>query len=314
MAAMELAISVAQSVVILFGLGAVGFAVVARKTVPEQTFATLVPFALDIALPSLVLVEIAEKLDPQANPNWHLFPFWMVGFYGVSFAFAWLTSHWAKPENRRDFIGSLLYHNAIFFPLVIIKGSYGHASNLVPLLFLLTMVSPPLVFSTYPLIWGKRGQPIAWSKIINPVLIAAGIGLALKLSGAVPHVPAPVKSIMVMLAGLAIPLLMLIMGGNVYVDFRKKLGFAYGELGKYLLLKLLVFPMVVLGLLLLLRPDSDLAFLLFLQSAVPALSAVPIFAERCGGNRHLCNQLLVGGFIASVVTLPIMLRVFDSVY
>jgi malate permease and related proteins len=74
--------------------------------------------------------------------------------------------------------------------------------------------------------------------------------------------------------------------------------------------KNLVFPLVFMGILVLVHPDFTLALIVILEAAVPPVTAIPIFAERSGGNRALASQLVVASFVASIVTIPLILLLF----
>ena len=56
------------------------------------------------------------------------------------------------------------------------------------------------------------------------------------------------------------------------------------------------------------------ALIVLLQAAVPPVTAVPLVTERSGGNRRIVNQYMVGSFIISLVTIPIMIAIFDKLF
>jgi predicted permease len=107
---------------------------------------------------------------------------------------------------------------------------------------------------------------------------------------------------------------MLILGGNVYNDFmysqKGKRRFDTGEIIKFVLMKNVLFPLVCIGLLVLLKPDFTIAFIIMLQAAVPPITAVTIFAERCGGNRAMTSQYIVGSFVFSLISIPAVVYLF----
>ena len=126
------------------------------------------------------------------------------------------------------------------------------------------------------------------------------------LVGIQDYLPTFVISIFQMLGGMALPLLMLILGGNIYRDFRGKGRVYIIEVVKFVFLKNIVYPLVFIGLLFLLKPNFGVSLIIFLQSAVPPITAVPILTERAGGDRNIARQFVVGSFIFSIVTLPLM--------
>lgn len=121
-----------------------------------------------------------------------------------------------------------------------------------------------------------------------------------------------------MVGAMATPLFMLILGGNIYYDFMYRVEgqkrFDIREVVKFVIIKNLVFPLVFMGLLVWLRPDTSTAFIIILQAAVPPITAIPIFTERLGGNRAIASQFIVGSFIFSVISIPAVIYLFSRFF
>ena len=64
---------------------------------------------------------------------------------------------------------------------------------------------------------------------------------------------------------MTIPLLMIILGGNIYLDFQNKGQLQFAEIVKFVIIKNLAFPLVFLGMLLIVRPSYHIALLIMLQ-------------------------------------------------
>jgi malate permease and related proteins len=104
---------------------------------------------------------------------------------------------------------------------------------------------------------------------------------------------------------------MLVIGGSLSIDFQRKGRIYSSEILKFVLIKNLLFPVVMLGVLLVIRPSYQIGLLLMLQSAVPPVTALPIFTKRVGGNESIVNQFLVGSFIGSLVSIPLVISLFS---
>lgn len=109
---------------------------------------------------------------------------------------------------------------------------------------------------------------------------------------------------------MTVPLLMLVIGGSLSLDFQRKGKIYSGEIAKFVLIKNLLFPLIFLGVLLIIRPSYQIALLLILQSAVPPVTALPIFMKRVGGNESIVNQFLLASFIGSLVSIPLIISLF----
>jgi predicted permease len=121
-----------------------------------------------------------------------------------------------------------------------------------------------------------------------------------------------------MVGAIATPLIMLILGGNIYNDFMYKTDngrrWYISEVVKFILVKNVVFPFVFLGLLVWLHPDPTIALIVMLEAAVPPITAIPIFAERCGGNRQISSQFVVASFVFSISSVPAFLYLFSRFF
>lgn len=312
---MDILLITFQSVGALLGIGIFGFWIIAKKVLPENLLGFLSTLAIDIALPCLVVVNILVDFSPEKYPDWWELPLWWVLFSIIALTLTLLTMFFSKKETRREFGMSLYYQNGIFFPLIIITGLFGKDAPYIPQLFLFIFLQPSLVFGTYHLFFGKQAGNVNWKKMLNPVLIATLLALTIRLLGLQIYLPGFVINIFQMLGAMSLPLLMIILGGNIYVDFKRKGKFDIVETTKFALTKNIIFPLVFIGILIIIRPlvqlDYGVALILILQSAVPPITAIPVFTERCGGNRTISGHFIVASFIFSIISIPVVLYLFN---
>lgn len=309
-----------EAVAALLGIGILGFWIIGRRHLPANALGLLTSIAIDIALPSIVLANIITDFFPQDYPGWWNLPLWWLGFSFVAIALSLLASLMAKKETRGEFAMSLFFQNGIFFPLIVIAGIVTDSGALLVQLFLFIFLQPSLVFSTYPLFFRDKLQEtkLRWIRIVNPVLVMTVIGIFIVLVGVRDYVPPFLVTIVTMIGAMAIPLFMLILGGNVYNDFMyqgkegKKIYAA--EVIKFTLVKNLLFPLVFLGLLILIRPEDSVALIIILQAAAPPITAIPIFTERSGGNRAITSQFIVASFLFAIVSIPAAIYLFSMFF
>lgn len=309
-----------EAVIILLGIGVLGFWVIGRRRVPGIALSFLSSLAIDIALPFLVLTNFIRDFTTENLPDWWKLPLWWLGFTAVALGLSLAASLIVRKEIRSEFSISLFFQNGLFFPLVIINGIFGIGNPYLVSLFVFMALHPSLVFSTYTLFF--RGKIITealnWRRIINPVLILTLIGIVISLVSINEYIPDFILGIITMVGAMATPLFLLILGGNIYNDLMYKEDgkkrFYILEVTSFVLVNNLVFPLIFLGLLIWLKPDSTIAFIVLLQAAVPPITAIPIFAERCGGNRALASQYIVGSFVFSIISIPAMIYLFSKFF
>jgi predicted permease len=311
---MNVFIVVLESVLVLLGIGLIGFWITRRNVVPENVLGFLATLAIDIALPSAVFANILVNFTPVQYPDWWQLPLWWLGFTALALVLTLVTRYVSARETRAEFSLTLFYQNGIFFPLIILSGIFGTGTPLVAQLFIFIMLHPTMLFGTYHLFFKKAPGQFRWQRIINPVLVATVIAILAQLAGVGTYLPDFVRSIFDILGAMALPLVMIILGGSLYLDFHQKGRFYVSEVTKFVIVKNIVFPLVTIGVLLLFRPDYNIAVLFLLQAAVPPITGAPIFAERSGGNRSIAVQFVFASFAASVLTIPAVFYLFTHFF
>lgn len=308
---------VLQSVLALIGIGVLGFWILKRGIIAEHVIVFLSRLAIDIALPCLVFAGIVVNFDPRSTPLWWRLPLWWGGFQILTIVLTLCTTFLARKNVRREFALSLFFQNALFFPFIVISGLFGASSPYAVQLFIFAMLHPVLFFSTAHLFFPRRSErreKLNFARIVNPVLVATVLALTLRLLIPGAGLPRFAVTMLTMLGGMTLPLLMIILGGSLYVDFQKKGRVYLAEAIKFVLVKNLLFPLVFIGLLVLVRPDYNIALLIFLEAAAPPITGTSIQAERAGGNASIANQFILASFAASVVSIPLAFSLFNMLF
>ena len=315
---MDIFVIVLQSVLVLLGIGVIGFWIVRRGIIPENVLGFLSRLAIDIALPCMIFASIMVNFNPSEFPDWWQLPLWWFLFAAVSLVLTLLTMFVSQKDTRGEFGMNLLYQNGLFFPLIIISGIFGTDAPYLPQLYIFIIFHPVMFFSTYHLFFRKGGAKLQWNRIFNPILAATVLAVVVQLFGVSTYLPDFVHSILQILGGMALPLIMIILGGSLYLDFKQKGKFYSSEIIKFLIIKNVVFPLAFLGLLILLQLNYNItysiALLFILESAVPPITGTPIMTERVGGNKSISNQFVFSSFIFSIISIPLVFQLFSHFF
>lgn len=313
---MNLFITTFESVAVLLGIGLIGFYIIKKEILPRNILSVLSPLALEIALPSLIFTRIILNFTPDKYPDWWHLPFWWLLFsvivLGLTFCFRYVS----KKQFRSEFSISLFFQNAIFFPLAILTGIFPNDPSYQIYLFFFTIGYPPLFFSTYFLFFKtKQDISINWKRIFHPVLIATIIAVIISSIGLSISENNVIIRIFTLLGAMTIPLLFIILGGNMYNDFKEKGSLQLVEIVKFVIIKNFIFPFIFLGVIYYFHTfiPYHIAIIMVLQSAVPPVTAVPIVTYGIGGNRSIVNQFIVGSFITSLVSIPFIMFLFELI-
>lgn len=301
------------SVATLIFIGVVGFAAAYRKMLHKDVLGFLSPLALEIALPAMIFSDILTKFNPSEDTSWYIIPLYWAGFTLFAFVFSLISMLLANRKFRSEMGITMMYQNAIFFPLAIISSMYGPSSPLLVQLFLFTFVYAAFIFNTAGFFFKSRLTAVDLGKIFHPTLIATLLAVSLKLLGWGSIVPSFITNALRMVGSMSVPLLMIILGGNIYIDFKNRGRFHLLETAKFVLIKNFLMPLAAIFILRLLRLPQGIGFIILLQSAVPPITAIPILTERNGGNREIVNQFIVASFIFSLVSIPLMIYLYEII-
>jgi len=312
---MDIFIIVLQSVLILLGIGVIGFWITRNGIIPESAHGVLTTLVIDIALPSLVFANILVNFSPADLPDWWQLPLWWAGFALVALSLTMLARLISGKETRPEFSINLFYQNGLFFPLVIISGIFGVNSPYLPQLYIFIILHPVMFWSTYEYFFKDGGKKLRLNRVYNRIFVATILAMVIRLTGISDYFPVFILSILERLGAMTIPLIMLILGGSMYLNFQQKGRVYRAEIVKFTVTKNLFFPLVFIGLLLLIRSQYEIpygiALLLMLESAVPPITATPIITQRAGGNKSASTQFVFASFVFSVISIPVMFYIFN---
>ena len=217
-----------------------------------------------------------------------------------------VTSRVLYPGVSRDRMACLRYatvcSNAGFLGLPIIGGVYGAMGTLLTSVLLIpqrvVMWSAGLSLFTR-----TDGKSVLRKLATHPCIIAVFIGFALMLSGN-PTLPGFLQKALSGASGSTTCLSMLVIGsilaGAEHINFKD------GILWWYTLVRLVLLPLLVFGLLSLLPVDPMVRGVMVLASGMPAGSTTAILAARYDGDAPFASCLVFVTTLLSLITLPLL--------
>ncbi len=208
----------------------------------------------------------------------------------------------------------LLYQNSVYVPLPIIITIFGPDSAYILTLFFFTLFQTSFVFSTYSLFSSDDGVKLDYRRIFNPVLIATLSAVILRFLNLQEYLPQFVISGLTMLGSIAIPLITMILGASIYLDYKQRQKILLLEIIKFLMLKNIIFPAIMLIFVLIVKPSFEVALILMIQSAVPPMTTLPVLVERISGNKSAVNQFILFSFLISMITIPLIIFIFGHFF
>jgi predicted permease len=258
-----------------------------------------------IGIPAMLFVSLA-KASLQASIQAQMVLYTMAALV-LGCLTAWLAAHRMRIDGATagSFVQSAFHGNFGYIGFAVVFFYLGEAGLvragfLAGFLMILQNTLAVLILQFYaPSEGGGRHSGRTFLKIAgNPVICAALAGMAYSLSG----LPMPVvaERSLKILAGMALPLALLIIGGSLnFQAIRSGLALAAGSAA----IKLLITPAIAFGFYRLagLAPAEYLPGLILL--ACPTATVTYVMAREMGGAPHLAVTTISVSTLLSIATL-----------
>jgi predicted permease len=212
------------------------------------------------------------------------------------------------PEFSSVFQGAVRWNT--FVALAAIASLYGKpgvtlAAVAVAVLVPIANTTCVIALTRYAL--NMPAHPLTLGRLLakNPLLIACFVGIVLNATGIGLAKPLAVTAKIIGDASLTLGLLSVGAGLRVGHMVEEKYPVLYTSL-----LKLLVMPVVMMGMCWLYGVDGLPRLVVLICASVPGATSSYVLARQLGGHVELMASIITGGTILAVLTMPLMLWVF----
>lgn len=296
---MDNALIVLNQTLIMCVLMAIGFWLFRKGIITKQGSKEIGGMLLHVVIPIIIVKSFAIEFSVEKAKM--LTVSLLVGLLVllISMAIAHLL---LKKDGIENF--SAAFSNAGFIGIPLVQAVLGgeavfYIAGLIAMLNILQWTYGVYVIS-------KDKSTIAINKLVkNPVIIAFIIGLIVFfLPISLPHT---ITSVMESIGGLNTPLAMVILG--VYLA-QADLGemFMNASLYKVAMIRLVLIPLVILGVLTLLpKAFADCTLAILIAAAAPAGANVAIYAQQYNSNYTKAVMIVCLTTLLSVITLPMII-------
>lgn len=221
----------------------------------------------------------------------------------VTVCVSWLRGH----DLGRTVVATLCssYANAGNLGLPIAAYVLGDPALIAPVLLLQLLVLQPLALMALDLATspGRLSvRQVVSRPLRNPITVASIAGIALALTGAQP--PAALEDPIVLVAGMAVPSMLLAYGVSLRLGPLPGRGVAPTELGFVVGLKLIAQPVIAYLVGVLIGLDAEALLIVTVLSALPTAQNVFIVASRYERSVVLARDAI---FVSTVGCVPVIM-------
>lgn len=224
-----------------------------------------------------------------------------VVFYAVMIVLAFLLVHIipTPPAERRLDQLMLVCTNLIFMGIPIIQSFYGAEG--VSLLSMFILLFNFLVFTYGVMMVG--GSDIKLKQLCNPGVFSALLALFFGVTGL--RLPAPVENTLSTIGAVNTPLAMMIIGASLaHSDIRAAV--SNPRLYRVSLLRLILIPVIIMGIVAALPINRMLAGICVIVSAMPIASNCGMLCDVYTPQDMTASHAIIVSTLMSAVTLPVI--------
>lgn len=273
----------------------------------DESKKLIVLIIINIALPSLVLNGIfsIEINDLILSKMLSIF-FMSILFNVIGIGLGWgcAVMFGFRKMNARKIAVLAGLGNTGFIGIPVCASLFGPTGGLLAAIFDAGL--DVIVFTLVVMLLNKDGRfSLSGLKvIINMPIIAIVVGLAIAIIGYEP--PLLVKNVIATLASLAAPLAMLYIGLLIASFLEKKKVISLRFISIPLLMKLLVFPSLMILVLQVIPVTEDLKLVALVQLSMPTFMLATVLFARYDHAEQTAVLTIVYSTIFSLITIPLI--------
>ncbi|MBQ2966825.1 MAG: AEC family transporter [Clostridia bacterium] len=308
---MDIALKVFNQVAVIFILIAIGFACMKLKWINKDGVSQLTNILLSIVTPCVLIQSYQAKVYTPALATGLL---WGALFSVISILASTLLSQLIfrkEPTNRyRINRFAAVYSNCGFMAIPLLQAVLGadgvfYGSSYLAMFTLLYWTVGVYVFTE-----DIRSLSLK-NVVLNIGVIATVVSITLFMTEI--KLPSLVMQPIAFMAGLNTPLAMIILGSYLAgVKFKEII--KNGSLYIVSFLRLLVYPLLSLGICMLLKLDTGVAQAIMISSACPTAAVTTLFAVRFKLDAEYSAQIVSATTLLSIITIPIVMLIMGYVY
>lgn len=296
----------------IFLMGGVGFFLLKRKVITEEGLNFLSKLLINFFFPLFTFYQITQHFTFSLYPQWWIFPLMSFAITAGGFIVSSLVLLMVKDiEPRKEFKALVGFQNSGFLPLVLAAAMLPatQAQELYVRIFLF-LIGFDLIFWSLGVhfMTGRPIKDVGWRALVTPPIISIATALFLVIFQVTRFLPEPLIKGTQMFGDCALPVAMLVVGGNLALikitDLRLR------EISLAVLSKLILLPALGLLFIFWTRTDFLTGLLIMIQTSVPSATSLSVISRHYRLEEKLINHGIFFSHLVSLATIPVFLAAY----
>lgn len=296
---------IVNEVVILFVIMAVGFVARRQNMIDGALNRGLADLLLNVTMPLMILGAFNIKLDPAALfMAGQIFVFSSMIHLGMFFAGKFIYRNFAD-DTQKVLRFTAVFSNCAFMGYPVLQSIYGKEGVFFASIYVVPFIIALWTIGVAVFNGQQQNSQNAWLKVmINPGILAVAVGMVMFFSGL--KFPQPLEHAFDLLGATTTPLAMILIGSTLSeIPFKALLGGNAVYIAAFV--RLIAIPLIVFGVLILLRIKGVVLGVCVVSAAMPAAANTAAFAENFGSDAKFASRCVFVSTLLSIVTVPGMI-------
>ena len=296
-------LTVAQQVLMLFLLIGVGFVLGKLKLLNAQGSLCMSNLMLYAVIPCLVVSSFQRPLEAEHLQNFGLTVLLSVAVHAAMIIVAAVALRRADTEGRSIYSLCAVMANCGFMAFPLQEALYGSLGVFYGSAYMVVFNICTWTYALYMASGRDRSLLKLRTVLLNPTILSLVLALGLYLAQI--SVPQLLLKPIGYIANLNVPVPMIIIGFHLSQADLKAALRGRGAVTS-IVLRLIVSPLVALGLCVVLGLDAMVSTVVVIAAATPAAAVVTMLVSKFGKNAPLSSSLVSIHTLCSAITIPVM--------
>lgn len=296
---------VAEQVITLFLIMAVGFYAKKKNIISGETSKRLSDILFKITMPLLIISSFQIDYSADMLKNIFMVLFWAFAVHIISVVVALFLYYKCPVESKKVLKFAVVFSNCGYMGFPVLESIVGSIGIFYGAVFLIPF--NVFLWSYGVMVFNDEKQKGTVGKVLtNPGIIAVALGMVLFMFSI--KLPMPVFRATQTVGSMTTPLSMIIVGA-LMADIKLKDMFKGIEVYKTSAVRLLILPLVMYGIMRLLNVPDDVATIILILTAMPVAANTAIFAEQFDSDAGLASRCIGISTLLSILTIPLIMNV-----
>ncbi|OHB59111.1 MAG: hypothetical protein A2Y12_12840 [Planctomycetes bacterium GWF2_42_9] len=287
-----------------------------KNILTQEQLKAISAIGVRILLPCMTFSNIIINFKPAEFKLWPILPISAILMVGTGIIFA-LILFWPNINTKKHLFAPAALQNAGYLILPIGQFLYpDQFDKFAMYCFLFILGLSPLLWSMGKyLVSSAPDEKLTIKSLFTPPFVASIVAILLVLLRLQRFIPDPILKSTDLLGSATVPIATFILGAVLgTISFSIK---SYAlDAAKVLVIKLLLVPIITIGILLLTGLNKNfplLCDLLVLQSSSSPATGLILQIKHYGGNEQEIGSILLLSYLACIITMPFWLAVWKMI-